>query len=162
MKKMQSMFAMLQSVTLRYADESSGPGRIVSVHAPSQLLPRANWSTIHNRMTRWSLYCSGGSAEPFGATTLWDMFKTIPLKLVVHCWGLSSLPQPLLLSFLLFCNPLALGKKARDTEVETHFRQIIVCRQRNKKDGDSAESRGAKTAAPHFNMKRTVFTTRPR
>lgn len=112
MKKMQSMFAMLQSVTLRYADESSGPGRIVSVHAPSQLLPRANWSTIHNRMTRWSLYCSGGSAEPFGATTLWDMFKTIPLKLVVHCWGLSSLPQPLLLSFLLFCNPLALGKKS--------------------------------------------------
>jgi hypothetical protein len=89
MKKMQSLMAMVQHVILRASNDFSGPGEIAQVHCPSQLLPRANWKTIHDRMIRWGGYTSQGTAEPLGGIGVWELFKRIPLKLMIHCGALS-------------------------------------------------------------------------
>ena len=83
-KKVQSLMAMIQQVALRVNGDEDGLGRVIRVHAPSQLLPRANWSTIHDRMKRWSIYSCAGSAPVLGGDALWQAFKRIPLKLVIQ------------------------------------------------------------------------------
>lgn len=87
MKKQQSLLGMLQCLFLR--DESEkGPhvpvGRIVQLHCPSQLLSRANWATICDRIRRWSVISSHGCGIPFGGETLWNLFAAIPLKLIIY------------------------------------------------------------------------------
>lgn len=91
MKKMQSMLGMLQHVSCRFdGDARAACEDIVQLHVPSQLLPRANWSTIHDRMVRWSVFSGvGGCSEALGGDRLWEAFKNIPLKLVIHCAELN-------------------------------------------------------------------------
>ena len=93
MKKMQSLMAMLQHIFLRPHDEPNGPGCIAQVHCPSQLLPRANWKTIHDRMARWAVYSSEGTGAPLGGEDTWALFKQIPLKLIIHCRGAQTQNQ---------------------------------------------------------------------
>ncbi|CAE7471490.1 unnamed protein product, partial [Symbiodinium microadriaticum] len=85
MKRVQSLLGLLQHLIIRTDGEPDGVGTIAQVHAPCQLLPRANSFTILDRLRRWSLYASIGCAEPYGGRGLWDLFATVPLKLIVHC-----------------------------------------------------------------------------
>ncbi|CAE7490171.1 unnamed protein product, partial [Symbiodinium necroappetens] len=86
MKRVQSLLGMLQHVILRRSDgDGMGSQAIAQIHAPCQLLSRANsWTTLH-RMRRWSLYSSVGCAPQFGGESLWNLFAAVPLKLVLHC-----------------------------------------------------------------------------
>ena len=91
MKRVQPLLGMLQHLILRTEPEAGVPGagdvHIAQVHAPCQLLPRANSFTILSRMRRWSLYSSVGCAPQLGGQDLWRLFAQIPLKLVIHCCG---------------------------------------------------------------------------
>lgn len=86
MKKMQSLLGMLQYVFLRRPGlkEAAGPGVVLQLHSPSQLLPRANFATLRHRMCRWSVLCSEGCAEQYGGERLWSAFEEVGLKLIVH------------------------------------------------------------------------------
>ena len=84
MKRVQSLLGMLQHLILRRSD-GTGSQAIAQIHAPCQLLPRANSWTILHRMRRWSLYSSVGCAPQFGGENLWNLFAAVPLKLVLHC-----------------------------------------------------------------------------
>ncbi|CAE7719587.1 unnamed protein product, partial [Symbiodinium sp. CCMP2456] len=86
MKRVQSLLGMLQHLILRRSDGTgTGSQAVAQIHAPCQLLPRANSWTILHRMRRWSLYSSVGCAPQLGGESLWNVFATVPLKLVLHC-----------------------------------------------------------------------------
>ena len=85
MKRVQSLLGMLQNLILRRKSEEDGCGTSAQIHAPCQLLPRANAWTILSRLRRWSLFSSVGCAPQFGGDDLWNKFAEIPLKLIVHC-----------------------------------------------------------------------------
>ena len=70
MKKVQPLLGMLQHLILRKVDDQDGPCQIAQIHAPCQLLPRANSWTILSRMRRWSLYSAAGCAEQLGGQHL--------------------------------------------------------------------------------------------
>ena len=83
MKKMQALLAMLQHVFVPVPGE---PGfEVWQLHAPCQLLPRANWCTVNSRMRRWSVFCSEGCGEQFGGQELWSEFCKVKYKLIVCC-----------------------------------------------------------------------------
>ena len=76
---------MLQTVALRRANEPDGVGDVVILHAPAQILPKANSSTILSRQRAWGVFTSVGTSEWYGGTTTFQLFKDIPLTLKVHC-----------------------------------------------------------------------------
>ena len=85
MKKMQSVLGLLQFWSFRKIGMEQ-TGSILQVHAPSQLLPRANWMTISERLRRWCAFSSGGCAEQLGGQELWDALEqNVQLKLNIFC-----------------------------------------------------------------------------
>ena len=87
-RKVQALLGMLWTVALKRAGSDSIDA--VLLHAPSQVLPKANAGTIWDRVRRWGVYCGGSCAEPFGGERLYEMFQHIPLKLMIWCnWAVS-------------------------------------------------------------------------
>ena len=85
-KRVQTLLGILQTLVIRRSSSGSdGAASIAHVHAPCQLLPRANAWTILSRLRRWSLYSAVGCAEHFGGGQLRKVFESVPLKLVLHC-----------------------------------------------------------------------------
>lgn len=86
MKKTMSLLGMVQRLAVK---RSNGAGLdSVSVHCPSQLLPRQNSATILSRMRKWSLYGSQGCSKALGGETVYEQMKKIPLKMHIWCWVL--------------------------------------------------------------------------
>ena len=82
--KIQSLLGMLWSVALHRQDQELD---IVRIHSPSQVLPKANASTMLDRMRRWGLFTSSetGVADVYGGKELYQMFERIPLKMMISC-----------------------------------------------------------------------------
>ena len=138
MKRVQSLLGMLQQVILRNSD--AGIGQVLQVHSPCQLLPRANSWTILCRLRRWGLFTSQGCPEQFGGRGLWDLFAAVPLKLVIHCRGLSLNSQ-------LFRQFPAFGVVAMATASKSSSRQwsVVTCRL----GGDALPANHVVQAAEH-------------
>lgn len=85
MKRTSPLLGMLQQICLKRSD---GTIDCVSLHSPSQLLPRQNAGTILNRIRRWALYSSSGCSEWLGGEELYELFRKVPLKMLIWCPGL--------------------------------------------------------------------------
>ena len=60
-KKTQSLLGLLQRVFLRRTGDDGQPfGETVELHAPAQLLPKANAYTVRDRLLKWAVYSSSG------------------------------------------------------------------------------------------------------
>ena len=130
MKRVQSLLGLLQHLIIRTDGEPDGVGTIAQVHAPCQLLPRANSFTILDRLRRWSLYASVGCAEPYGGRGLWDLFTTVPLELIVHCRILSRHAEAVAVPYIFMqCCP------GHATEVEMLSLRITLYRPLNTSVG---------------------------
>lgn len=90
MKRTCPLLGMLQQLAVKRSD---GRRECVSIHCPSQTLPRQNAGTILSRMRKWALYSSAGCSEFLGGTELRQLFEQVPLKLVIWCPGLTCLRE---------------------------------------------------------------------
>ena len=82
--KVQSLLGMIWTIALQRPNKGLD---IVRVHSPSQVLPKANASTMLSRMRRWGLYTSSdtGVADAFGGQDVYALFEKIPLKMLITC-----------------------------------------------------------------------------
>ena len=59
-------------------------GDCVQLHAPSQALPKANTAVVLDRTRKWSVFCSQGTAEPYGGQEVARHIEAVPLKLILN------------------------------------------------------------------------------
>lgn len=55
----------------------------VCLHAPGQILPRANTATVTDRMRKWACWSSVGASQFLGGTELEVAFTSVPLRVHV-------------------------------------------------------------------------------
>ena len=161
MKRVQPLLGMLQHLILRKADEADGAGQIAQIHAPCQLLPRANSWTILSRMRRWSLYSAAGCAEHFGGGQLWNLFASVPLKLVLHCKGLrlQRLWDDVMFTWARLLSTVCSEILGR-CQVVTLSLQTTSAKLQNMFAGMSDVWLETSTAAPLCRLSATACTTR--